>query len=106
MILCKSYSLAIGRRCDKRTRNSKKAKDAWQDSRGCPTQIMMTLEAKALVEARQAEVTRWEEVHHTYRGHLETLSLTLHPFHIVDSTPQTSAQVHSQLQRQSRLSQS
>jgi hypothetical protein len=49
-----------------------------------------------LVETRQAEVTRWEAVHHTSRGHLETLSLTLHPFRLTDSTPQTSAQVDSQ----------
>jgi Family of unknown function (DUF6399) len=50
------------------------------------------------VEARQAEVTRWAEVHHTYRHHLETRSLTLHPFPIADSAPQPSAQVASQLQ--------
>ena len=48
--------------------------------------------------SRQAEVTRWEEAHNTYRGHLETLSLTLHPFRIADSAPQTSAQVESHLQ--------
>lgn len=47
---------------------------------------------------RQAEVTRWEAAHHTYRRHLETLSLTLHPFRIADSAPQTSAQVESHLQ--------
>src|SRR5262249_43152405 len=56
-----------------------------------------TCEAKALVEARRAEVTRWEEASHLYRSHLETLSLTLHPFRILGSTPQTSAQVESQL---------
>ncbi len=55
-------------------------------------------EAQALVTARQAEVTRWEEAHNTSRRHLETLSLTLHPFHISDSAPQTSAQVESHLQ--------
>jgi len=49
------------------------------------------------VEARQGEVTRWEEAHNTSRDHLETLSLTLHPFRIADSAPQTSAQVESQL---------
>jgi hypothetical protein len=54
--------------------------------------------AKVLVATRQAEVTRWEEAHNTYRGLLETLSLTLHPFRIADSAPQTSAQVESQLQ--------
>src|SRR5215510_14503840 len=32
-----------------------------------------------------------------YRHQLATLSLTLHPFRIADSTPQTSAQVASQL---------
>jgi hypothetical protein len=51
-----------------------------------------------LVEARQVEVTQWEEAYNTYRDLLETLSLTLHPFRISDSTPQTSAQVESQLQ--------
>ncbi len=50
------------------------------------------------MEARQAEVTRWEETHMTYRGSLETLSLTLHPFRITDSAPQTSAQVERHLQ--------
>jgi hypothetical protein len=43
-------------------------------------------------------VTRWDEAHHRYRQHLETLSLTLHPFCISDSAPQTSAQVDSHLQ--------
>ena len=54
-------------------------------------------EARALVQARQAEVTRWAEAHHSYRVHLESLSLTLHPFRLSGSTPQTSAQVESQL---------
>ena len=49
------------------------------------------------MEARQAEVTRWEAVQREYRQQLETLSLTLHPFRIADSAPQTSAQVESQL---------
>ena len=48
--------------------------------------------------ARQAEVSRWDEAHHSYRGLLETLSLALHPFRIADSAPQTSAQVASHLQ--------
>ena len=50
-----------------------------------------------VVAARQIEVSRWEEAHNSYRGLLETLSLTLHPFNIADSAPQTSAQVESQL---------
>ena len=74
-----------------------KAKAALARLQGSAQAEHATREAQALVEARQAEVTRWEEVHHTYRGHLETLSLTLHPFRIADSTPQTSAQVESHL---------
>jgi hypothetical protein len=56
------------------------------------------LQATALVATRQAEVTRWEEAHHTYRAHLETLALTLPPFRVADSASQISAQVASQLQ--------
>jgi hypothetical protein len=49
------------------------------------------------VEASQAEVNRWEEAKGTYRDHLESLSLGLHPFDLSDSTPHTSAQVESRL---------
>src|SRR5262249_2679832 len=35
--------------------------------------------------------------HHSYRSHLESLSLTLHPFRLAGSTPQTSAHGESQL---------
>jgi hypothetical protein len=58
---------------------------------------MMIQEAMALVAGRQAEVQQWEEVQHTYRHPLETLSLPLHPFRLADSTPQTSDQVASRL---------
>jgi hypothetical protein len=55
-------------------------------------------EADAQVEVRRAEVQRWEEAQHAYRQHLDTLSLTFHPFAIATSLPQTSAQVASRLQ--------
>src|SRR5206468_1846157 len=54
-------------------------------------------EAEAEVEAKRAEVQRGEAMQRTYRHHRETLSLTLHPFGISDSAPQTSAQVESRL---------
>ena len=41
----------------------------------------------------------------TYRHHLETLSLTLHPFSISDAAPQTSVQVQADCKRQWRPSQ-
>ncbi len=57
-------------------------------------------EATHQVEAKHAEVRRWEAIQHAYRQHLETLSLTLHPLRIEDATPQTSTQVEARLQAQ------
>jgi len=95
--LVKSYSLAIGQRLRHAQQELTKAQETLARHQG-PSQIDQGNRAvKALVEARQVEVTRWEEAHNTYRDHLETLSLTLHPFRIADSAPQTSAQVESQL---------
>ena len=96
--LVKSYSLAIGQRVRHAQQELTQAKETLARRQGLPHAAPDAPEAKALVEARQAEVTRWAEVHNTYRDHLETLSLTLHPFRIADSAPQTSAQVESQLQ--------
>ena len=53
--------------------------------------------AQQRVEVKRAAVQRWEGVQSTYRAHLETLSLPLHPFHLHDASPHTSAQVHSRL---------
>lgn len=96
--LVKSYSLAIGQRLRQAHQELKQAKETLARLQGLPQADHDDPEAKALVEARQAEVTRWEEAHTTYRDHLETLSLTLHPFRITDSAPQTSAQVERHLQ--------
>jgi hypothetical protein len=96
--IIKSYSLALGRRLRQASQEGTKAPEALA-RRQAPLQgAQEEVEAMAVVVAQQAEVTRWEEVHHTYRRHLETLSLTLHPFRIADSAPQTSAQVASHLQ--------
>jgi len=94
----KSYSLAIGQRVRQAHQELTKVTAALARRQGSLHVDQADPEAQALVEARQAEVTRWQEVHNTYRRHLETLSLTLHPFRITDSAPQTSAQVESQLQ--------
>jgi hypothetical protein len=95
--IVKSYSLAIGQRWRHAQQDLTKAKEALARRQGLLQAAQATREARALVEARQAEVTRWEEASHIYRGHLERLSLTLHPFHISGSTPQTSAEVENRL---------
>jgi hypothetical protein len=96
--LVKSYSLPLGQRVRHAHQELMKAKEAMARGQGPPQGVAPAPQATALVATRQAEVTRWEEAHHTYRAHLETLSLTLHPFRIADSAPQTSAQVASHLQ--------
>jgi Family of unknown function (DUF6399)/IclR helix-turn-helix domain len=96
--IVKSYSLTLGRRVRHAHKELKEAKEALARLQGRPQAAHDVPEAEALVDARQAEATRWEEGPHTYRRLLETLSFTLHPFSITDSTPQTSAQVESQLQ--------
>lgn len=96
--IVKSYALAIGRRLRQAQTDLKQAEAMLESHRGRSHAEGVGPEAKAQVEARQAEVRRWEAVQRTYRHHLETLSLTLHPFGIADSAPQTSAQVASHLQ--------
>jgi Family of unknown function (DUF6399)/IclR helix-turn-helix domain len=95
--IVKSYSLAIGQRLRHARQELTKAQEALARYQGQRHAAQEASEVTALVEARHVEVVRWEEAHHTYRGHLESLSYTLHPFRLSDSTPQTSAQVESQL---------
>jgi transcriptional regulator with XRE-family HTH domain len=95
--IIKSYSLVIGRRLSQARQELTKTQEALARHQGLPQVAHDAPEVQALVAARQAEVQRWEEVQHTYRHHLEMLSLILHPFRLSDSTPQTSDQVASRL---------
>jgi hypothetical protein len=96
--LVKSYSLAIAQRVRHAQQELQKAEEVLRSHAGSAGQRQAPPEAQQHVAVRRADVQRWEGVRSAYRHHLETLSLTLHPFHIHDSTPQTSAQVHSRLQ--------
>ena len=96
--IVKSYSLALGQRVRHAHKALAEAKEALARLQGRPQADHDVPEATALVDMRQAEVTRWEEGHDTYRRLLETLSFTLHPFRIADAAPQTSAQVARHLQ--------
>jgi hypothetical protein len=95
--IVKCYSLALGRhlrQAHKQLQEAKErvAKHAERDP-GSPARI----KAQAELEASQAAVERWEEAKGIYRDHLESLSFSLHPFDLSDSTPQTSDQVESRL---------
>ena len=93
--LIKSSSLAIGRCVRHAPQERTKAEEALARLQALPHAAADRPEAKAQVEAKRAEVTRWAEVQCTYRHQWETLSLTRHPFCIADSTPQTATQVAS-----------
>jgi hypothetical protein len=53
--------------------------------------------AQEAVTARDADVAHWQEVRDTYRGHLEAMSLSVHPWRLEDSTPQDAQEVEAQL---------
>lgn len=95
--IVKSYSLAMGRRLRQARQDLKHAEEVLARHVARAHDVSHSPEAPAHVEAKRAEVQQWEAVQHTYRHHLETLSLTLHPFGIADSVPQTSAQVEHRL---------
>jgi hypothetical protein len=63
--IVKSYSLALGQRLRQAHKELKQAQEALARLPGRPQAEPAASAAKALVEARQAEVTRWAEVPHT-----------------------------------------
>jgi hypothetical protein len=95
--LIKRYALPIGRCVRHAQQELTKAEEGLARRQGLAHGAPAYAEAQAEVEAKRTEMTRWEAVQRTSRHELETLSLTRHPFRIAASTPQTSAQVASQL---------
>ncbi len=96
--LVKSYSLAIGSRLRQARQSLGQAREHLakfqaDDPEGAEAEL-----ARVVVETGEAEVSRWEGVHDTYRLHLEAISLSVHPWRVVDSTPQTAQEVEDQLQ--------
>jgi hypothetical protein len=95
--LIQSYALAIGRRLQHAHKQLAAAEQALASHLECPPVTHVSPQAQAAVEAGRTAGRRWEEGHTTARHPLETLSLTLPPCTLHDSTPQTSAQVHNRL---------
>ena len=67
--IVKSYSLAIGQRLRHARQALIQAQEALARRPGQCHTAQEASAVTALVEARHAEVVRWEEAHHTYRGH-------------------------------------
>ena len=95
--LVKSYALSM---CD-RLRHARQAlRQAQEHLSTCQASQPSgadVQQAQAVVEASAAEVTRWESVHRASRHHLETVSLLVYPWRLVDATRQTSEEVARQL---------
>ena len=53
--------------------------------------------ARVAVAAGEASVEHWQEVRDTYRGHLEAISLQVHPWKVEDSSPQSAQEVEARL---------
>ena len=95
--LVKGSALSLARHVRQARQELTKAEEVLRQPRGPEGLLPGDAEAQQHVERTRATVQRWEGVQSTYRHHLETLSLTLHPFHLHDASPRTSLQVHSQL---------
>ena len=96
--LVKSYSLSIGRRLKQAQKALEKAEAVLEKAQGRrPEGDAVTL-AISEVNACRQEVGRWEGVLSTYRHHLLSLSLAMHPFDLDDSKAQNAKQVETRLQ--------
>ena len=91
--LVKGYALPISSRLRQAHQTLEQARERLVRSQTFDPLGAEAQQAQAVVEASEAEVERWESVRHAYQGHLETLSLIMHPWRVVDSTRQTSADV-------------
>src|SRR6266704_2615237 len=100
--LVKSYSLSICGRLRQARQALSQAQEHLRTCQASHPSGADVQQAQAVVEACEAEVTRWESVHRAYRHHLETVSLLVHPWRLVDSTRQTSEAVERQLQAETR----
>src|SRR3989454_4498133 len=95
--LVKGYALAICSRLRQAQQALQQAQERLATCQASHPDSPELQRAQALVETSDAEVTYWENVHSAYRHHLETVSVLVHPWRLVDSTRQTSADVECQL---------
>jgi Family of unknown function (DUF6399)/IclR helix-turn-helix domain len=96
--LAKGYSLVIWRQLNTSRQALSRAQAhlaKWQAEEASAAQIAS---AQGVVATAEAEVAHWQEIRDTFRGHLEAMSLQVHPWRLEDSTPQSSQAVQAQLE--------
>lgn len=95
--LAKGYSLSIFRQLQAARQQLTQAQEKLakcQVEGASEAQIEST---QAQVAAGKARVEHWQEVRDTYRGHLEAISLQVHPWRLEDSIPQSAQEVQARL---------
>jgi hypothetical protein len=100
--LVKSYALAMVGRLRQARQALSQAQERLAKCQASHPSSAEAQQAQAVVEACEAEARRWESVHSAYRHHLETVSLSMHPWRVADSTRQTSEDVERQLYAETR----
>jgi hypothetical protein len=96
--LVKRYSLAMYSRLRQARQALSHAQERLATCQASDPSGAEAQRAQALVEASAAEVEHWERVRSAYLRHLETVSLIMPPWRIMDATCQTSDDVAGQLQ--------
>lgn len=95
--LVKGYSLVIWRQLKTARQALSRAQEHLAKCQASGASEVETASAQVAVASGEAEVAHWEQVRDTYRGHLEAMSLSVHPWRVTDSTPQNSQKVEAQL---------
>jgi hypothetical protein len=95
--LVKGYSLLIWRQLKTARQALSRAQEHLAKCQASGASEVETESARVAVAAGEAEVAHWQQVRDTYRGHLEAMSLQVHPWRVTDSTPQSSQEVEAQL---------
>jgi hypothetical protein len=95
--LVKSYSLAIAGRLRQAQQVLEQAQEYLRTCQASSPNGADVQQAQAVVEVSATQVQHWEHVASAYRHHLARVSLLVHPWRLVDSTPQRSAEVERQL---------
>jgi cob(I)alamin adenosyltransferase len=95
--LVKGYSLVIWRQVKTARQALSRAQEHLATCQAEGASQSQIESAQVAVATGEADVAHWQQVRDTYRGHLEAMSLQVHPWRVTDSAPQSSQEVEAQL---------
>jgi hypothetical protein len=95
--LAKGYALSICGRLRQAQQALAHARKRLEVLQASPPGSAQVQQAQVAVEHCEASVQHWQGVRSAYRQHLSNLSRIMHPWHLTDSTRQTSQEVEHQL---------